>query len=318
MGSRLRRGLAIGAAAVVALLVLLVAILHTPPVRSRALAWVITTLESRFSLVLSADRLTYNLLSGGVTLTNVRLAAKTAADRPFFTAARVQANVPLAAYAGRLILDDVAVDSGRFTISDLPAGRFTLTVTRASFVTSVYGAKRPGRPGTPIVVTTGARITDVTVRIWRGAVIAGAIRDEMGAPVANVPVTATPARDVPAGGILTLSNNGATTNDQGEYRIFGLEPGTYVVSVQASNAAGLGPESAAQVLTVPIIPALPGAPTGLAALVAGGGNGPVIVIQQTRYTCPGPSLPDPTIYQTIGTSGTSVINPSGGIVIKGQ
>jgi hypothetical protein len=52
--------------------------------------------------------------------------------------------------------------------------------------------------------------------------------------------------------------------------------------------------------------------------VAGGGAGPVIVIQQTRYTCPGPSLPDPTIYQTIGTSGTSVINPSGGIVIRGH
>jgi hypothetical protein len=45
--------------------------------------------------------------------------------------------------------------------------------------------------------------------------------------------------------------------------------GTYVVSVQASNAAGLGPESAGQVVTVPIIPALPGSPTGLAALVAG-------------------------------------------------
>ena len=89
MGSRLRRGLAIGAAAVATLVVLLVAILHTPPVRARALAWVVSTLESRFSLTLSADNLTYNLLSGGVTLINVRLAARDDADRPFFTAARV-------------------------------------------------------------------------------------------------------------------------------------------------------------------------------------------------------------------------------------
>ena len=129
MGSRLRRGLAIGAAAVATLVVLLVAILHTPPVRARALAWVISTLESRFSLTLSADNLTYNLLSGGVTLINVRLAARDDADRPFFTAARVHVNVPLETYTGRLVLDDVAVEGGRFTIaideagdSNLPGG----------------------------------------------------------------------------------------------------------------------------------------------------------------------------------------------------
>ena len=45
--------------------------------------------------------------------------------------------------------------------------------------------------------------------------------------------------------------------------------GTYVVSVQASNAFGAGPESPPQVLTVPLTPPPPGAPTELAALVAG-------------------------------------------------
>jgi hypothetical protein len=64
----------------------------------------------------------------------------------------------------------VTDDEGRFTIANLPAGRFTLTVSRASYVTSVYGAKRPGRPGTPLNITAGASITDLTVRLWRGAV----------------------------------------------------------------------------------------------------------------------------------------------------
>jgi len=130
MGSRLRRVLAIGAAAVAALGLLLVAILHTPPVRARALAWAVSQLDTRLGLRLSADRLSYNLLTGGATLTNVRLATREAADRPFFTAAEVRARVPLAAYAGRLILDDVAIDGGRFTIaidasgaSNLPGGR---------------------------------------------------------------------------------------------------------------------------------------------------------------------------------------------------
>ena len=52
MGSRLRRGLAIGVAAVATLVVLLVAILHTPPVRTRALAWVIGQLETRIGLLI--------------------------------------------------------------------------------------------------------------------------------------------------------------------------------------------------------------------------------------------------------------------------
>ena len=46
-------------------------------------------------------------------------------------------------------------DDGRFVIERLPAGRFTVSVSRASFITSIYGAKRPGKPGTPVVVVAG-------------------------------------------------------------------------------------------------------------------------------------------------------------------
>src|ERR1017187_1651543 len=52
-------------------------------------------------------------------------------------------------------------DEGRFAIDRLPGGRFTITVSRASFVTSMYGAKRPGRPGTALVVSDGQRLSDV-------------------------------------------------------------------------------------------------------------------------------------------------------------
>jgi hypothetical protein len=45
----------------------------------------------------------------------------------------------------------VTDDDGRFSFSGLPAGRFTITASRASFVTSMYGATRPGRPGTAVV-----------------------------------------------------------------------------------------------------------------------------------------------------------------------
>jgi hypothetical protein len=120
-------------------------------------------------------------------------------------------------------------DEGRFALRDLPAGRFTLTAERGAFVTSVYGARRPGRAGTDITIAAGQQIADLRVRLWRGAVLSGVLRDGSGEPLPNTPVAAIPAREV-APVALTLSNNAqAMTNDLGEYRIFGLEPGTYVV-----------------------------------------------------------------------------------------
>jgi hypothetical protein len=135
----------------------------------------------------------------------------------------------------------VTDDDGRFTITRLPAGRFTLTVTRAGFITSVYGAKRAGRPGTAVTAVDGQRV-EVTVRIWRGAVIAGVVRDEAGSPVEGVPVTAVASRSS-GSSLLTLSNNGVSTNERGEYRIFGLEPGGYAVSVVPPSGGG-GPLAA--------------------------------------------------------------------------
>lgn len=128
-------------------------------------------------------------------------------------------------------------DDGRFTIGGLPDGRFTLTASRAAFITSAYGARRPGRPGTPIVIQSGAAVRDLAVRLWRGAVVAGAVRDVGGEPARGVPVQALAARKRPSGGLLTLSNNGALTNDRGEFRIFGLEPGSYVVVARLTSSS---------------------------------------------------------------------------------
>jgi hypothetical protein len=129
-------------------------------------------------------------------------------------------------------------DEGRFTIANLPAGRVTLTVTRASFITSVYGAKRPGRPGTAIALRAGEAVTGLVVKAWRGAAIAGILRDDTGAPVEGIPVSVIAARTNGTPAVLTLSNNPVTTNDLGEFRIFGLPPGTYVISATPSAGGG--------------------------------------------------------------------------------
>jgi hypothetical protein len=137
-------------------------------------------------------------------------------------------------------------DDGQFVIERLPAGRFTISVSRASFITSIYGAKRAGKPGTPIVVAAGQRVAGLTVKLWRGAVIAGVVRTEDGQPAEGLPVRVIGAHQTPEPSIFTLDSNGAKTNDAGEFRIFGLPPGTYLLSVTPPVLRGMSPTAVSE------------------------------------------------------------------------
>lgn len=118
---------------------------------------------------------------------------------------------------------------GRFALTDLPAGRFMLSAEKPGFVTSGFGAKRPGRPGTPLVVAAAHARTDLVVRIWRGAAISGTLIDEDGQPLPKATIRAVRVNATGVDGDQTLTSNGVLTNERGEFRIYGLQPGAYVV-----------------------------------------------------------------------------------------
>ncbi len=46
-------------------------------------------------------------------------------------------------------------DAGKWVVSDLAAGRYTVTATKPSYVRVAYGAKRFDRPGTPVTHDRG-------------------------------------------------------------------------------------------------------------------------------------------------------------------
>ena len=137
----------------------------------------------------------------------------------------------------------VTDDKGSFSIANLPPGRYIVKAEKPAYLTAALGSKRPSRSGTPLVLTAGANASNLVLRLWRGAVVAGRVTDEAGYPLRGAPVRAV--RDGGAGdpSLPAYSNNnlgsgppgtpggGVATNDRGEYRIFGLEPGEYVVMV---------------------------------------------------------------------------------------
>jgi hypothetical protein len=127
---------------------------------------------------------------------------------------------------------------GRFEFRELPAGRFTLQATKSGFVTVQYGQTRPFESGKPIELMDKQMLDNADVNMPRGGVIAGRVVDEFGDAIPDAAVTALRQtwsngrrRLTPAPGRI------AQTNDLGQFRIYGLPPGEYVVSASLRGAA---------------------------------------------------------------------------------
>lgn len=122
-------------------------------------------------------------------------------------------------------------DAGRFTIGGLPDGRYTLTAKKPAHLTSAYGARRPQRPGTSVIVVAGQHLDNLEWTLPRGAVLSGRVTFEGGGSVPDTTVMAIPERLATVGGVLSSSEASFTTDDTGAFRIYGLSPGRYLLAV---------------------------------------------------------------------------------------
>lgn len=135
---------------------------------------------------------------------------------------------------GRGMLTD---DEGRFDFGELPAGRYTLTVGKTGFISLAYGQRRPLQAGTPLQLAHGQQITGMEFRLPRGSAIAGHVFDEAGDPMAGSNVRVL-RYEYTQGNRQLVHAGSAQTDDQGYYRIWGLNPGQYYVSATARNFDG--------------------------------------------------------------------------------
>lgn len=121
---------------------------------------------------------------------------------------------------------------GRFAFANLAAGEYTLNASKAGYLETVYGARRPGASSTgrPIVLAAGQKLEKIDMTVPRGSVITGTILDEFGDPAYNTPVRALRVSYQNGAKNLSAGGNAATTDDRGMYRIAGLMPGEYLVS----------------------------------------------------------------------------------------
>lgn len=126
---------------------------------------------------------------------------------------------------------------GRYELAGLPAGTYAVFATKANYLRKGWGEQRVEGPGKRITLADGQRLDNIDLRMTRAGAISGKIVDEFGDPVSDVFVNALRYQYVQGSRRLMPSGRSGSTNDIGEFRIYGLSPGQYFVSATMRNPA---------------------------------------------------------------------------------
>lgn len=112
--------------------------------------------------------------------------------------------------------------NGGFEFSSLAPGAYVVKVSRRGFMPAEYGQKRWNSAGVPVFLTEDAS-PFLTVRLPRYGGITGAVVDENDVGLPQHDVLVYRATQPPQ--LVTRT----TSDDRGVYRIYGLEPGAYLI-----------------------------------------------------------------------------------------
>ncbi len=139
--------------------------------------------------------------------------------------------VTLRAQSGAFAATGALTDAqGHFAFTDLPGGEYRIEAHRDNFLND---------SGTPLTLAPGEEKKDLVLRITPYGAIAGHVRTEEGDPLSNLQVTAM-VYEYRTGGRQLVSRSSTTTNDLGEYRLFGLVAGKYFLRTEQRTTPGAG------------------------------------------------------------------------------
>jgi Carboxypeptidase regulatory-like domain len=131
---------------------------------------------------------------------------------------------------GQPIDTALADDGGKFSFPRIEPGRYVLRAVRPGYVRPPWV---PGEPARMLVVSAGSA-QSTPVRLVRGAAISGRVLSPSGTPVSGARVHAMRCSAIgTACRVLAVAGNSVDTDDRGEFRLFGLSPGEYILGAQA-------------------------------------------------------------------------------------
>lgn len=129
---------------------------------------------------------------------------------------------------------------GHFSFDGLASGRYRLSVSRNGYL--MHDPRFNGMRFGIVSLSSGQHADNVVLRLIPSAVIAGRVTTEGDEPLPNVSLQAM--KYVYQGDKRQLADAGtSTTNDRGEYRIWGLAPGKYYIRATHPRAMAVRPGS---------------------------------------------------------------------------
>lgn len=127
---------------------------------------------------------------------------------------------------------------GRFVFNDLKPGTYRVLVTKDGFIRQEYGQRIPDGPYSRITIDPSQTADDLVFLMQPAPTITGWIRDEYGEVVPGVLIKAS-RRGYDVRGKRTLTPMESTlSNDRGQYRLYWLDPGEYVISAGSASSSG--------------------------------------------------------------------------------
>ena len=124
---------------------------------------------------------------------------------------------------------------GRFTLLDVPAGSVTVDASKRGYVLSRHGTQTTQLPPLPVTLANGQILDGVDIVLPRTSAISGMVVDEAGEPMEDASVQLLRVTRSARGGIVTMDLSGLDwrTDDRGQFRLWGIVPGTYVIAASA-------------------------------------------------------------------------------------
>jgi len=130
---------------------------------------------------------------------------------------------------------------GVFVIREVEAGSYRIVVERSGYVRQEYGQRAFDSPGTPVRLSDGQALKDLSIRLAPAGSIDGRITDSAGNPAVAIPVELL-RKTYNENGQKILHLFGSTrTNDRGEYRFYWVTPGRYYLNAGSAKGTIGGP-----------------------------------------------------------------------------
>ncbi len=128
-------------------------------------------------------------------------------------------------------------DEGKYRIINLPSGTYLAAPAAPSFVISDVN----NSSGHTVIIAEKEKVENIDFDLMRGGVITGKVADADGHPFVEEHVTLFSIDPGNQRWSMSAPSSNGQTDDRGIYRIFGIPPGRYQVSVgEGENRIGRG------------------------------------------------------------------------------